>query len=279
MEKVIITNSKRLENFKRAISEAGVDKLHILADFDGTLTSLKNFHSILAILRDGNYLTPDYPQKAYELYDKYHPIEIDLNIPLEEKKKKMVEWWTAHFNLLIDSGLNKRDLKRVTESGKIKLRKGAEEFIDLLKKHNIPLVIMSSSGLGEEVISMFFKKEGKLYDNIHIVSNKYQWDKQGKAIRVEEPIIHVLNKDETAIQNFPVFDKIKNKKNVLLLGDSLGDIGMIKGFNYDNLIKVGFLNENIEESLEIYKQNYDILILYDSPMDYVNELLKEIIKI
>lgn len=279
MEKVVIVNSKRLEKFKKAISEAGVDKLHVLADFDRTLTSAQSVPSILAILRDGNYLTPGYSEKAHALYDKYHPIEVDPDIPVEEKKKKMVEWWTAQFNLLIESGLNKRDVKKVIESGEIKLRKGAGEFLDLLKKHNIPLVIMSSSGLGEEAISMFFKKEGKLYDNIHIVSNRYQWDKKGNAIRVEKPIIHVMNKDETAIQSFPVFDTIKNRTNLLLLGDSLGDVGMVKGFNYDNLIKVGFLNENIEENLEVYKQNYDILILHDSPMDYVNELLKEIIKI
>ena len=235
-------------------------------------------HSIISILRDRNYLTPDYASKAHELYDKYHPIEIDPKTTLEEKKKAMHQWWATHFDLLIKSGLNKNDLKKVAKSRKAKLRPGFTEFINFLRKYNIPLVIMSSGGLGGDAISMYLKKEGKLYDNVHIISNSYEWDKNNNAIAVKQPIIHVMNKDETAIQDFPVFNKIRNRKNVLLLVDSLGDVGMIQGFDYENLIKIGFLNENIEESLEHYKQNYNVVILNDSSMDYVNDLLKEIIK-
>jgi len=53
---------------------------------------------------------------------------------------------------------------------------------------------------------------------------------------------------------------------------------MIEGFDYDNLIKIGFLNENVEANLEYYKDNYDIIILNDSSLGYINRLLKEIIK-
>jgi len=52
---------------------------------------------------------------------------------------------------------------------------------------------------------------------------------------------------------------------------------MIEGFNYNNLIKIGFLNENTEENLEIYKNNFDIIILNDSDTGYINKLIKEII--
>ncbi|MBU2415738.1 hypothetical protein KKH86_00740 [Patescibacteria group bacterium] len=69
---------------------------------------------------------------------------------------------------------------------------------------------------------------------------------------------------------------IKNRKNVLLLGDSFGDTEMINGFDYDNLIKIGFLNENVKENLEEYKKNYDVVILNDGSMEYVNDLLNEI---
>ena len=53
---------------------------------------------------------------------------------------------------------------------------------------------------------------------------------------------------------------------------------MIKGFSYENLIKIGFLNENIEENLEAYKKVYDVVILNDGTMDYMNKLLREMIK-
>ncbi len=63
-----------------------------------------------------------------------------------------------------------------------------------------------------------------------------------------------------------------------MLGDNLEDIGMVDGFEYDNLLKIGFLNENIEENLENYKKAFDIVILNDGSMEFVNNLLKEIIK-
>lgn len=281
-ENIVIPKPEELEKLKKSISQGGSEKLHVLADFDRTLTTAfvdgKSTPSIISILRNGDYLTSDYAAKARALYDQYHPIEINPKISLEEKKKAMREWWTTHFELLIKSGLNKKDLEKVIKSDQVRLREGAAEFIDFLNAKNIPLVIMSSSGLGGDVIEMFLKRKNKLHDNVHIVSNSYEWDENGSAIFVKEPIIHGMNKDETAIKNFPVFDVIKDRKNVILLGDSLGDVGMIEGFNYANLIKIGFLNENIKENLDQYKKNYDVLILNDSPMGYVNELLKEIIK-
>lgn len=280
LENIVISNPEKLEESKKLISEAGVNKLHIVTDFDRTLTTAfvdgKSIPSLISVLRDGNYLTPDYAPKANRLYAKYHPIEIDPKIPFEEKKKAMYEWWATHFDLLIKSGLNKRDLKRVVESQKVKLRDGFGDFIVFLKTHNIPLIIISSSGLGGDTISMYLEKEGKLYNNVHIISNSYEWDENDNAIAIRQPIIHMLNKDKTVIQNLPVFNVIKNRKNILLLGDSLDDIGMIKGFDYNNLIKIGFLNENIEENLEHYKYNFDIVILNGYTMDYINVLLREL---
>jgi len=283
VENVVISNQEELERLKKTISKDGADRLHILTDFDRTLTKAfvdgKSTPSLVSVLRDGSYLTPDYAQKANELYDKYHPIEIDPKIPLREKKKAMCEWWITHFDLLIKSGLNKRDLERVVESQKVKFREGFSEFVDFLREYNIPLVIMSSSGLGGDIISMYLERVGKLYENTHIISNWYEWDEKGNAVGVKKPIIHTMNKDETLIQDFPVFEKIKNRKNVLLIGDSLDDLGMIKGFDYDALIKIGFLNENIEENLEYYKLNFDVIILNDFSMDFVNKLLREIVKL
>ena len=279
LRSTIIPNPKKLENTERVILKAGAGKIYVLADFDKTLTKAfvdgKSVPSLISVLRDGNYLAPGYSQKAKDLFAKYHPIEIDPAIPMEEKKKAMRKWWAAHFNLLIKFGLNKKDIESVVESGKIKFRQGVLEMLDFLKEHKIPLVILSSSGLGRDVIAMFLKKKGRLYDNIYIVSNSYKWDKAGRAVGIKKPIIHCMNKDETMIQDFPAFEAIKERKNVLLLGDSLGDVGMVSGFDYDNLIKVGFLNNEAEKNLEEYKRNYDILILNDGSMDYVNRFLKE----
>ena len=280
MDNVVISDEENLNKAKKLFLEQGKEKLHVIADFDRTLTKAfvngEKIPSIISVLRNEDYLNPEYSEKAKALFNKYHPIEMDLSIPVQERKKAMHEWWTTHFDLLIKSGLNKKHLEKVVESGKIQFREGVPEFFDFLNSKNIPLVIMSSSGLGS--IPMYLEKQGKMYKNVHVISNSYEWDSGGKAIKVKEPIIHIMNKDETSVRDYPVFDLIKDRKNVLLLGDSLEDLGMIKGFDYDNLIKVGFLNEKIEENLEIYKKNFDIVLLNDTNFNYVNKLFKEIIK-
>jgi len=85
-----------------------------------------------------------------------------------------------------------------------------------------------------------------------------------------------MNKDETVLHKFQFFNKIKDRKNIILLGDSLGDPDMVKGFGYENIIKVGFLNEKVKESLQKYSELYDVLILNDGNFDYINSLLKQI---
>jgi 5'-nucleotidase len=276
---VVISNPLNFKKLKEEFKKGGAKKLHILSDFERTLTyafvGKEKVHSIISILyKNKKYLGSDYAEKAQALFEKYRPIEIDPKIPLKEKKKKMEEWWMTHFKLLVEKGLSKKHLKEVVESGKIKLRKGSDEFFKILKNYKIPLVIISSSGLGE-AISIILKKEKKLFSNVFIISNRFIWDKKGKARSVKKPIIHSLNKDETMLKKFPFYKKIKGRKNVILLGDNLEDAGMIKGFDFENLIKIGFLNEKVKKNLEEYKKVYDVLITNDSSVEFVNELLKE----
>ena len=274
MENTIIINEEKVSQFK----ELELDSIHVLADFDRTLTQSfvngKKIASLISVLRDENYLTPDYPEKAKALYEKYHSIELDPDLSIEEKKNSMKEWWIKHFNLLINSGLSKNDIEEAMKSSNLVLRKGTEELLNYLNSNNIPLVILSSSGIGKESITLYLKHKELLLDNIQIISNSFKWSEEGKALLVNEPIIHGMNKNQTNVNDFPeIFKKIEDRKNVILLGDNLSDIDMIDGFKYNNLIKIGFLNENIEGSLEKYKEAYDVLILDDSPIDFVNDLL------
>ena len=280
MKNVIVPNPKKFEGLKNQILKDESKKFHVLADFDRTLTKCfvngKFIPSIISILRNENYLSEEYSEKAKALANYYRPIEFNNKISIKQKKKAMREWWTIHFNLFIESGLNKKNLERVINEGNVQFREGAEEFLDLLYQKKIPLIIISSSGIGD-LIPMYLKKYKRLYSNIHIITNLYKWDKNGKSIGIPKPVIHSFNKDETMVKDFPnIYKEIKNRKNVLLLGDSIGDLGMITGFNYKNLIKIGFLNENIEKDLEIYKKKFEVIITYDYNMNYVNNLIKEI---
>ncbi|MBT4209421.1 MAG: hypothetical protein HOE19_00660 [Candidatus Komeilibacteria bacterium] len=279
---VIIPNQKKLDQTISNIKQAGKDKLHILADFDRTLTYSsvdgQKIPSIIAVLRNGQYLTSDYAKQAHTLFDKYHPIEIDPNIKLADKKLAMDTWWRTHKQLLIESGLNKNDIVEIIKDRNIKFRQGVNKFVDYLHTQNIPLLILSASGVGEAV-PLYFQNAKQDYANIHYITNSLNWDDKGNAISIKEPIIHSLNKDETIVKNFPkIYKEIVNRKNVILLGDNLADIDMITGFDYDNLIKIGFLNYDDTKIKKQFLENFDIIIENDGDFESVNKLIMGLYK-
>ncbi|MFC1640881.1 hypothetical protein ACFL2D_02395 [Patescibacteria group bacterium] len=280
MQDVLISNKEHFEKNQEAIIEAGPDKLHFIADFDRTLTKAfvngNPIASPMNVIRDEGYLGPEYTKQAQTNFDKYHPIEIDPEVSKEDKTKAMEEWWTKQYELLKKHGLNKKHIDRAIRSRMVELREETDVLLATLNRLGIPLVIMSSSGLGNYSIRQYLKKEKLLFDNIYIVSNSFEWDDEGYLLTVKEPIIHSLNKYETTISGADFYPKIKQRKNVVLLGDSLDDIGMVEGFDFDNLIKIAFLNPNTEANTDAYNERYDVLLLGDTNMNFVNEFVAQL---
>ena len=278
MENIIVSNQRELDEKLKKIKRDDIDKFHVLSDFDKTLTRAfvdgKETPSIISELRSGYYISKEYSNKATELANKYKPIENDYMIPFGKRKEAMKEWWEKHFELLIKCGLNIKHLKEITASKRMQLRDETYDFLSFLKDKKIPLVILSSAGLGTDSINLFLGSNKCLYDNIYVVSNEYSWDENGNAKKIKKPIIHVFNKDETVLKEYSFYDEIKSRKNVLLLGDRIEDLKMIEGFKYKTLISIGFLNEKVQENFEDYKKNFDVVILNDGSMDYVDSLLR-----
>lgn len=278
MQNLIYQDITKFEEIINNIKEDWFWKLHILADFDRTLTKAfsawKKRPSLISVLRSEWYLSEEYSRKAYELFDYYNPIEQDPKIDLNIKKQEMTSWWNKHLALLVQSGLHKRDIQKVIDSKLIELREWVKIFLKFLSENNIPLIIISANGLWTDSIKIYLEKEGFLTPNIKIISNEFIWDTEGNAIDYDKRVVHVFNKDETVLQEFPeIYKQIKDRKNVILLGDSIGDVGMIEGFNYKNLLKIGFLNDDKEELLELYKKNYDIIFTNDSEATLLTNLI------
>ncbi|MFC1728228.1 hypothetical protein ACFLZ7_02040 [Nanoarchaeota archaeon] len=277
-KEIHITNpaelNKKIDRFKKD----GIASFHIVADFDRTLTKGlvegQKAHTGIAQIREGGYLTPDYPKRAFALFDKYRPFEISNKIHPDIRAQKMVEWWSTHLDLLVECGMNKDVVMDIVNKNKIILREGISEFLDLLNKHKIPLLIFSA-GIGD-IIEEHLRAEGKLYENIHIISNTFKYNKEGKVIGYNSNIIHILNKNEGHIKNTPYYEQIADRKNVILLGDNIGDLGMIEGLEHKEVIKVGFVNEDIENNIRLYSRKFDLLVLNDGSMNPVTELIKKI---
>lgn len=278
MKNIIISNKKIFERKLSRIINDGANNLHVVSDFDKTLTPYvingKKAESSMGQIRANGYLSEDYVKKAYSLHAKYYPIEINENFSLEFKSKKMHEWWNKHLKLLIKYKMNKSIIDDIITKKLIKPRGKSLKFYDLLKEKDIPLLIFSA-GKGE-FIKGFLVSKKKLYKNIHIISNFYKFDKKEFVKGYKTRIIHSFNKNETSIKNTPYYTAINHRKNVILLGDGEGDVNMVEGLNHDVTLKIGFLNHNKSKLLKKYRKLYDVVIINDSDMNYVNKLIENI---
>ncbi len=278
MKNILIKDKKAFERKLNNIKSEGKDSLYVICDFDKTLTKAfvkgQRTHSAMAQIREGKYLTKDYAPRSFALYDKYRPIEIAEDIPQEIKNKKMHEWWSRHIKLLAECGMSHDVVLDIIKKKKLRAREGALKLFDVLHEKNIPMVIFSAA-VGD-IIEEFLKSEGKLYDNICIVSDFFDYDENGKVKSYKSDIIHIFNKNGYELRKLPFFEKIKNRKNMILIGDSLADLNMAQGIDYKTILKIGFLNEYIEKNKEKYKNNFDAIILNDGPMDLIVSIIKDI---
>ena len=81
-----------------------------------------------------------------------------------------------------------------------------------------------------------------------------------------------MNKNSKAlIQKFG--DKIEGRKNIVLFGDILSDINMVSKDDLARTITVGFLDSKIDENIEFYKNNFDIVCTEDTSFIDVMEIL------
>lgn len=272
---------KTLENSWGEVFNEGQDKVHFIADFDGTLTQEfyhgKKRPSIISILRDEpGYLSKDYQAKAHQLFEYYHRFENDPSLPLAHRKAEMEKWWKAHYQLLAASGLNQSHLLKLAKNGIIELRPGAKDLLQKLSSLGVPVIIMSASGLGE-VIKMYMQEQGIDAPNIHYAVNQFEWHEDGSVKAQKGHVIHSLNKDETGLTLFPeIISAVQGRTNMVLLGNSLGDSHMSDGFAYQKIIKIAFLDSiepKHDQLFDQFNRVYDY-VLDEDGYQKLNKLIQ-----
>jgi len=283
MTNIVYSNKEEFLEKLENIKKNWLEKLHILADFDRTLTKAfsssknKRWKWISVFKENSLWFNKEFCNLEQQNFEKYYPIENNPDLSLEEKNKFMLEWWKSTFELFIKFWLTKEKIRNAVFNWKIEFREKVEDFCKFLDKNNVPLIIISASGLWHFWVEYFFEKKEIFYKNIEIISNNFIWDDLWKAIWYKKPIIHSFNKSETILKdNKNIYSKIENRKNVILLWDSLWDHHMVDWFNYNNLIKIWFLNENEDDLLSEYKKRYDVIITWDWDFSFINNLLGEI---
>ena len=244
----------------------------VVADFDKTITS-GDSKALMWIVRENSGLW-EYTQEANKLKAHYHPIEMSPDISLEEKREEIWNWWKLYSDLLLKANLRISDIELALSSPEIQLRENIDELLYLLNSLQIPLVIVSAT-LWWDSIDMFLKNNWIDLENINIITNELIWGKDWVATWYTIPIIHAYNKDLIDIDDFPCVKKqIRNRTNMILLGDSIWDIWLINSFPHESALKVWFLNKWSESLIETFNQKFDNVITADKGIWELIKLFK-----
>jgi cytosolic 5'-nucleotidase 3 len=258
--------------------EKGPSALQICIDFDRTITTFygpngKKGASCHGIIESNR---PEQVAKVCkELNEKYYPIEVDPKLTREEKIPFMIEWYELVNEQLVLSNIYKKDIKQAVSVANVQLRRGIKELFDFATIHKVPTIIFSA-GITDILKEVIEQKYGKLPDNFDIVSNDMVWDENEKHVGWAPDLIHMFNKNELHLKGRPLFEQLKQKKSVILIGDSLGDVTMAEGTGADHVLKIGLLNDNVDGLLSQYEEAYDVILTEDAPLDFVTDLCAQI---
>ncbi|XP_071307084.1 7-methylguanosine phosphate-specific 5'-nucleotidase isoform X2 [Agelaius tricolor] len=225
------------------------------------------------ILDTSRVISEDGKKKLKDLLHYYYPIEIDPNRTLEEKRPLMVEWWTKAHELLVQQKIHKSDIAQIVRESEAMLRDGFKEFFDQLHKNNIPLFIFSA-GVGD-ILEEIIRQANVFYPNVNVVSNYMAFSDEGVLTHFKGPLIHTYNKNNSVLQGTGYFQQLSTRTSIILLGDSMGDLTMADGVpSVENILKIGFLNDKVEERRKKYLDSYDIVLESDETLDVVNGILR-----
>lgn len=257
-------NKEKIENIKLT-----KENMYVLLDFDKTITSYESLDSWAVA---GMAADEGCEKEVNDLYDKYRPIEMDYNISYEEKYKKMEEWYNSCMELYYKYHLNREKLKEAVKNSGLIFRKGAKEFLEYTYENNIPVIILSA-GVGS-VIKEFLKEKNCFFDNIFLISNTFLYDEKGNAFKLENSLIHTMNKTVEGHLKGKRKEEFEKRPYRLLFGDTIEDIDMAPKKDLEKTIRVGFLDEALE-NLSTYRENFDIVLTKeDATFDIARKIIK-----
>lgn len=279
-----------------------LDTLHVIADFDMTLTkhwvpARYDFHdttpktqqknevernlSSHGVLERGQHVSKDFAIHTRQLYQHYYPYEISTTLDIEEKTALMIEWWTKAHEAMIQEGFTREMIEIQAKDAKMQFRQGVRELLDFLAARQVPLLIFSA-GIGD-VIEALLRVNALERPNQSVVANRMRFtDEDGanqpgseaKLIGFHSPLVHSLNKGERAVQSHSSLSRqIHERRKVILLGDSPGDAQMAAGAEHEVVLKIGLFNFGDDARRREFEQAFDILILNDTSTQAVLDLL------
>lgn len=200
-EGIIYGDESALEQKLGDFIMAGSTGLHIIYDFDRTLTVRKpdvdDDITTWNILRD--HLPPTAQAEYKALYDKYRALEIAETMT----EADAAEWWTAILDLFVQNRINLQEVE-ADFLHRASVRPGTQELFGMCDANTIPTVIMSA-GI-RDVIDVWGKAYG--IKPTLTIATALRLDEAGRIIGWEEnTLVHALNKNE-AVESFALAEVI-----------------------------------------------------------------------
>ena len=271
-----------VESKLKSLLDGGHSKLQLIVDFDNTLTR-HHKNGVLTdcswgVMENSPLLPKTYTDQTNALRAKYLPLEQDPDLSIEDKIPIMVEWYTAANKLLKTNGIKREMFGKFVKTSNVEFRDNTKVMLDGLNQADVPVLVMSA-GLGDILVEVMDAFGVYHRSNTKVVSNFLSYDHDGLVTGIEGSMIHVYNKSTCAISDSEYFKTNFSRNNVILMGDSIGDLTMAQGVaNPDAVLKIGFLNNmtTAEKRLPSFLDGFDIVLIDDQTMDVPLNLLAQI---
>lgn len=252
-----IRDREHVADLLTALVTDGVSRLHVVSDFDHTITKPyktdgRRIPSSFGVLNMCPSLPDECRRQSLELLRRFAPIERDPHMPLADKTAALLEWWRLSNELHRGFRLPRAEID--VAAGMFNedcLRAGAVDLFDQLLALGVPVLVFSA-GLADGVIAIL-RTTQLLHANVQVLGNYLVYDEQGDESDMlrgfdGSRIVHAFNKNEHALDNSEDGRRLCNRRNALVMGDSLGDADMAAGGpTGGNVLKIGFLYDEVSD--------------------------------
>eukprot|EP00826_Nyctotherus_ovalis_P040897 TRINITY_DN4065_c0_g3_i5.p1 TRINITY_DN4065_c0_g3~~TRINITY_DN4065_c0_g3_i5.p1 ORF type:complete len:217 (-),score=56.43 TRINITY_DN4065_c0_g3_i5:108-758(-) len=210
----------------------------------------------------------------YEEALKHISIIYDRAVSREKRHEDVLPWWNSLHAELLEQKLTKEKFREIIVKSNFMFRHGIVGLLKATTEHNVNFVISSAGivGIIEQSIEML-KATTPLKDPLYFGTSE-EYDDNGVLVKFKEPVITTLNKSSVIThENCPF---VKKGTNAILLGDITDDLFITEKLQLENLITIGFFNNEAKTSKEEYVKAFDVTIMDDGDLTYVTELINRI---
>ncbi|XP_057652720.1 7-methylguanosine phosphate-specific 5'-nucleotidase A-like [Diorhabda carinulata] len=259
------------------IVEEGFDKLHVISDYDKTITKQhvngKNQLNAYEVLRRCPSVPKSVAAYLVEISEKYSVLDKNPELSNEERMRYMAEWWNKTIEAYQDINITQEEIDKTCLDIGPSLRDEAKDFFEILTKKEVPVLIISA-GVGE-VLESLLKNSGIVGSNIELVTNYLKRDNEGRIIGYQSDPIHTANKNLHDLKKTQFYKNVADRTNLLIMGDHLGDTIVGSQLDHvDNILKIGFFYGEAEAMLPNWLNTFDIILKDDQTMNVPKAILE-----